>query len=70
MDDEQLLRTVDRASPTWLAVVEWARAKKDQCKTDLLMRTNSRDDDMYYRGGANAYENLLRLARVIEEDRP
>lgn len=62
--DEQLLRDIDRNSPTWVAVVQWAEARRAQSSQNLHCRSNSRDDDMFYRGNVNTFGELLRLANA------
>lgn len=66
MNTKDLLLHVDKDSPTWRAVLAWAAHRKGECAESLLQRANTRDDDVFYRGKANAFTELIGIGNTLE----
>lgn len=67
MSAETLLKSVDRTSDTWHAVIVFAKYRVEQLR-DALQRTNSsHEDDILNKGKIQAFNELIGIANKLDE---
>lgn len=67
MSAETLLKSVDRTSDTWHAVIVFSKYRVEQLR-DALQRTNaSHEDDILNKGKIQAFNELIGIANKLDE---
>lgn len=58
---------IDPNDPTWRRVIAWAETRKADCQSSLLSQSNTREQDLYLKGKATIFGELLSLDKTIRE---